>query len=74
MTDRIRSLTIVLDRDYRADDVETVMHAIHMIKGVHSVSIGEPVSLKDHINREAVRKELQATLFQAINKAFQGDS
>ena len=37
MTDRIHSLAVVLDRDYRDDDVKSIIEAIKMIKGVLSV-------------------------------------
>lgn len=38
MTDRINSLTIVLDRDMREDDCESLIAAIYHFKGVIKVS------------------------------------
>lgn len=37
MTDRIQGLTVALDRDYRDDDVEAIVNAILMVKGVKGV-------------------------------------
>lgn len=37
MTDRIHSLTVILDRDIREDDAESLIHAIKYIKGVIDV-------------------------------------
>lgn len=37
MTDRYCALTVVLDKDYRDDDAESILSAIRMVKGVLSV-------------------------------------
>jgi hypothetical protein len=37
MTDRIHALTVILDKEYRDDDVEYIINAIRMIKGVSKV-------------------------------------
>ena len=37
MTDRIKGLTVALDRDYRDDDVQAIVDAILMVKGVAAV-------------------------------------
>jgi hypothetical protein len=37
MTDRVKGFTVVLDKDFRIDDVEVTQNAIAMIKGVSSV-------------------------------------
>lgn len=34
MSDRINTITVVLEKDIRDDDCEHVLHAIRMIKGV----------------------------------------
>lgn len=38
MTDRIKALTVVLDRDYRTDDAEELLIAVRQLKGVLSVT------------------------------------
>lgn len=37
MTDRVHSLTVILCKDYRDDDVKAISDAIKMIKGVIEV-------------------------------------
>lgn len=37
MTDRVVSLTVVLDAAYRIDDAQEIMDAIQMLKGVVAV-------------------------------------
>ncbi len=41
MTDRHRTLTVVLDRDMRSDDVEAVVDAIKMMRCVSRVVLGD---------------------------------
>lgn len=38
MTDRLRSVLVVLDRDYRDDDAEPILAAIRQIRGVREVA------------------------------------
>jgi hypothetical protein len=40
MTDRVRTLTVVLDREYRDDDVQVIVSAIGMLRGVQGVQLG----------------------------------
>ena len=71
MTDRIHALTVVLDRDYREDDVQVIIDAIKMIKGVSSVEHDQHVtSYEDYFNRELVRAELQRALYKTISDFF----
>jgi hypothetical protein len=39
MSDRTISLTVVLDDTYRVDDIQEVVGAIRMIKGISSVGV-----------------------------------
>lgn len=47
MTDRIHSVTVVLDKDYRDDDLEALMTALKMLKGVIAVEphVADPVTM-----------------------------
>lgn len=65
MTDRIRSLTVVLDNDYRDDDVQEVINAIKMIKGVLEVS-EHIVNHQDYTNRTIVEHEMKRKLYDFI--------
>lgn len=68
MTDRIRSLTVILDKDFRDDDIEYIAHAIRMIKHVSSVELGEPVNLTDHIARQEARLNLGSKIMDVIRE------
>jgi len=69
MTDRIRHLTITLDADYRDDDVESIVEAIRMIRGVEYIEEGI-VTAEDHLARAAVRAEIQRSLHEAVDRVF----
>ena len=69
MTDRIRKLTVVLDKDYRDDDAEEIISAIGMIKCVAGV---EPhvVDGSEAMNREVAKDELRRELGEKFNEAL----
>jgi hypothetical protein len=58
MTDRVRILTVVLDQDFRTDDVEAIMTVIAGVKHVAEVEKGPPVTAEDHMARQSVRIEI----------------
>jgi len=63
MTDRIHALTVVLDKDIRDDDVETIIQAIQMIRHVADVRT-HVADLKTHAARARVREDLRDRIFQ----------
>lgn len=67
MTDRVKGLVVTLDRDYRTDDVEIIINAIRMIKGVvgveHSIA-----DMDDHLNRERIRTELITQIYDVLKR------
>ena len=65
MTDRVHSLTVVLDHDYRVDDVEAIIHALYMIKGVIKVepNVADVTSL---MAESRAQNELRAKIFAAL--------
>lgn len=65
MTDRIKGLTVVLERDIRDDDCEPLIDAIKMLRGVLRV-VPLVDNANDFINRERIRRELQEKLFNAL--------
>lgn len=67
MTDRVKGVVVTLDADYRTDDVETILNALRMVKGVASVE-SVKADINDHINRMRVRLELQQKLFDVLNE------
>lgn len=66
MTDRVDAFTIVLDKDVREDDVEFILNAIRMIKGVMSV---EP-HIADISSEGIGRMRMHAILWDAILKTL----
>lgn len=71
MTDRIRHVTITLDRDYRDDDVEVILSAIKMIKGVAKVQ-PKIVDVPDLLARAAVQADLEGKVYEAVHAVFEG--
>ena len=63
MTDRIRSLTVVLEQDTREDDCEQIKSALLMVKGVAEVMDGPAVSSQDRTNRHLARSDLAETVW-----------
>lgn len=57
MTDRYNALTVVLDRDIREDDAESILAAIRMVRGVLSVT-PHVSDFTTHIAEQRVRNEL----------------
>lgn len=49
MTDRIKALTVVLDKDYREDDVEAIITSIKMTRGVLSVIPKIVIGIDEHV-------------------------
>lgn len=65
MTDRIKGLTIALDRDYRDDDVQAIVDAIMMIKGVAAVK-KSVTNHEDWMNRTQIRLDIHKRLYDAL--------
>ena len=65
MSDRVKGLTVVLDKDYKDEDAEQIIRAIQMIKGVESITT-EIVNSDDYMNRERVKSELRDKIFHLL--------
>jgi hypothetical protein len=64
MTDRVRTLTVILDTDMRDDDVEWIVNAIRAVKHVADVtthSVGG-----EHLQREIAKSELRQEIMKKI--------
>lgn len=66
MTDRVKGLTIILDHDIRTDDIEPLIEAISLLRGVAKVTQVMTTS-DDYFNRERIRLELEEQLYQALS-------
>jgi hypothetical protein len=65
MTDRIHSLTVVLERDNRSDDVEALVNAIRMFHGVLSVET-HVSDITSHMAEERARASLSEKIYKAL--------
>ena len=65
MTDRINAFIVVLDRDYREDDVEPILTALRMVRGVVSV-VPHVADLTDQIALERTKNELRSRVYEAL--------
>lgn len=67
MTDRVRSLTVVLDKDYREDDIQALAQAIGQMRGVVGVAL-DVTNPNDYSNRVRIRAELTMKLYDALKE------
>jgi len=65
MSNRIKGFTVALQHDMKDEDVEQIVNAISMIKGVIDVAPVETTSA-DHISRAQIRWELRSKLIQVL--------
>ena len=66
MTDRHRSVTVLLDSDMRSDDLESVLSAIRRIRGVESVEPGPVVDIMMYLATESARASLRRQLLEIL--------
>ena len=67
MSERYRSLVVVLREDCREGWLqEKLIPAILCLSGVAEVRTGDAVDHRDYANRSAVRRELEAKLWKAL--------
>ncbi len=65
MTDRVKGLVITLDSDIRIDDVQPLIDAISMLKGVSDVS-ANITDIDDHMNRTKISTEYKNKFYKFI--------
>lgn len=67
MSDRVKGLFVALDKNYRDDDVQVIIDAISMIKGVTRVEM-DIVDSQDFFARERVKSEIKKNLLELYDK------
>jgi len=67
MTDRVKGFTVTLEKDIRIDDVEVILNAVKMIKGVAHVEPSISTS-DDHFARERVKMEMREKIWRIIDE------
>ena len=65
MADRIKALTVTLERDIRVDDVEPLIAAITQLRGVANV-MAEVANIDTHVAEVRVRQELGQKIMKII--------
>jgi hypothetical protein len=66
VTDRIRTLTVLLTHDVRTDDAEAIRAALRMVRGVADVIDGDAVGGDEHLRREAALSGFTSDLHEFI--------
>lgn len=67
MSDRVKGLTVVLDKDYREEDIEMIKELILQIKGVKTVK-ESIVNSDDLINRARVTIEIKEKIYDFLKE------
>ena len=73
MTDRIHSLTVILERDIREDDVQPIIDAIGMVRGVLKAT----PRVADHVSMMAemrAKQHLTQRIWAALNEETSGET
>lgn len=68
MTDRVHSLTVILEKPVRDDDVETLRDAIRQLRGVANVIVSKQ-NVEDHVSavaREQARQEIRGAVSRVL--------
>lgn len=64
MTNKTRHLTVILDGAYKEDDIEHVINAIEMIKGVYKVKIN--FCSEQYITVEEAKRQLRDKIWELL--------
>lgn len=67
MTDRYKSLKVVLETETRDDDCEALMDAIRMLRGVLKV-VGNVAHPEHYDAKEMARREFEKKLWDALHE------
>ncbi len=72
MTDRAKTITVVLEHDTRVDDVEPLLAAIRALRGVADARVtpGDRAVIEDIYARSRVRMELAEALRETIQRVL----
>jgi len=65
MTDRVKALTVILEKDIRTDDCDSITIAIEQLKGVLSVQT-HISNVDDEVIQTRVRQELGVKLWKIL--------
>lgn len=66
MSDPFKSLTVVLDNDYKEYEIKNLIAAIKCLRGIADVRLN-PVQFEDYDNRVRIKMELRQKLFKILD-------
>jgi len=66
MSDRLNSLTVVLEKEMKTEDAELIINAIKMIRGVANIIPGVATS-ENQIAKEMARLDLIKGIYKVLN-------
>lgn len=69
MSDRFQVLTVVLDKERREEDLQPILDALKMVRGVAQVKLGEPMGPNDYAARATAASDLTSALFGFLSLA-----
>ena len=70
--DKIKGLTVVLEKDFKKEECELIINAIKQIKGVLTVDISV-ANIDDYINRIKIQGRMKNNLMDFIRTDFTKD-
>ena len=65
MTDRIKAITVVLEKDMRIDDAESLLQAFRHFRGVISAE-GNVTDINDYVAQSRARYEIGQKVIKAV--------
>lgn len=68
MSERVASLTVILDQEYRTDDAEAIQKAIEMVKGVSKVVLGPVVDVNTYYAQQKASIDITKRVLGALKE------
>jgi hypothetical protein len=66
MTDRVRTLTVILEAEFRVDSLQPLAEAISMLVGVREVRLGEVTDANEYAYGMQLKDELRRKLYEVL--------
>lgn len=67
MSDRVQTLTVTLDKEYRTDDIQPILDAIRCMKTVKSVKHGKILDPDNYVARQTVLSDFIRDLYSLLS-------
>ena len=73
MSDRINGFVVILDKDYKDEDIESTINAIKQIKGVVAVK-PNIVTSDEHIAETRIKLEIVNKIYDFAQEILSGEN